>query len=132
MIPIDIWMLFDIISGAVNIAAFNLIGSSTPDDILNKSHKYFLDYYMIVVLLISWLRFFSYFLVINTIAKLTITLFRMVWETLNFIFIVICYLMLMTTVFAILFRNANPEDNPEFGSLTGTLKVLIDLMLANY
>ena len=30
-IPPDLWLLFDIIAGAVNLAAFNIIGRSTPE-----------------------------------------------------------------------------------------------------
>lgn len=113
----DIWLLFDLVSGLVNIAAFNVIGNSKPEDFLDQQKKYFLDYYIIAVLVISWIRFFSYFLIIEAIAKLTITLFRMLYETLSFLFLMLCYLMIMTTIFSILFRDANPEDNPEFTSI---------------
>ena len=58
----------------MNIIAFNVVGKSTADDILNENTKHLYDYYMIIVLLISWVRFFSYFLVINR-ARLG-TLFR--------------------------------------------------------
>lgn len=34
-IYLDVWMIFDIIAGIVNIVAFNIVGKSTPDDILN-------------------------------------------------------------------------------------------------
>ena len=100
-------MMFDLLSGAVNIAAFNTIGRSSSESILNIETKTIYDYYMIVVLVISWLRFFSYFLVISIISKVTLTLFMMLKETLNFMLILGCYLVLMTTIFATLFRDAN-------------------------
>lgn len=99
--------MFDLLSGAVNIAAFNTIGRSSSESILNIETKTIYDYYMIVVLVISWLRFFSYFLVISIISKVTLTLFMMLKETLNFMLILGCYLVLMTTIFATLFRDAN-------------------------
>ena len=116
-IPLDLYMGIELLSGFVNIAAFNIIGNAHPDDIHNDSKKKFYDYYMIGTLVVSWIRFFSYFLVIQHIAKITLTLFRMIFETMYFLLITVCYLMLMTTVFCILFRDVNPDENPEFQDL---------------
>jgi hypothetical protein len=77
-LKVDLWLLFDIIAGVINIAAFTLIGNTTPEKMIDPGTKYFYDYYIIIVLIISWVRFFSYFLVITIIGKLTITLFRMI------------------------------------------------------
>lgn len=74
-IKTDIWMLFDLVAGSINIFAFNFIGSATADVMIDQNKKRFNDYYMILVLIIAWLRFFSYFLVVNSISKVTITLF---------------------------------------------------------
>jgi hypothetical protein len=110
-IQYDIWLFFDIISGAVNIAAFNIIGGATPDEILDiNGIKRYYDYYMILVLVISWLRFFSYFLVIKSVSKVTITLFYMLYETVSFLVILSFYLILMTTVFATMFRDVPTDD----------------------
>ena len=107
----DIWLFFDLISGAVNIAAFNIIGNATPEKILDvDSAKRWYDYYMIIVLVISWLRFFSYFLVIKSVSKVTITLFYMLYETVSFMVILVSYLILMTTVFATMFRDVGTPD----------------------
>jgi hypothetical protein len=106
----DIWLLFDVLSGVVNIAALNIIGSSTPKDILNEDTKVLYDYYTIIVLLISWLRFFSYFLVFDKISKISITLIRMVREMISFSVVLLLYLILVTSIFTTLFRNAGTED----------------------
>lgn len=87
---------------------------------------------MIIVLVISWLRFFSYFLVVNIISKVTLTLFMMLKETLNFMFILGCYLVLMTTIFATLFRDAQTDDASDYKTLETTLRALIDYFMANY
>ena len=84
---------------------------------------------MILVLIISWLRFFSYFLVLNNISKLTITLGRMIKEALGFLVIVSAYMLLMTTVFATLFRNIETVDN--FASLPSTFRTLFDYTIGN-
>lgn len=98
-------MLFDVVAGVINLAAFNVIGNATPEQMLDVETKRIFDYYMIVVLVISWLRFFSYFLTVSAISKVTITLFSMLKETLSFLIILGCYLILMTTIFATLFRD---------------------------
>lgn len=77
-LPFDLWVLFDVVAGITNIGAFLSIGNSTPEYIYNPETKRILDYYIILVLIMSWIRFFSYFLVVNIVGKLTITLFRMV------------------------------------------------------
>ena len=88
---------------------------------------------MIGVLIISWLRFFSYFLVVSKISKITLTLFMMLRETINFMFILSCYMILMSTVFATLFRDANTTDAIEdYHSVFTTLRALIDYFLANF
>jgi hypothetical protein len=109
-IRMDLWLMFDILAGGVNILAFNIVGNSSPESILIVQTKRFYDYYMIMVLIISWLRFFSYFLVISKISKITLTLFMMLKETINFMLILGCYMILMTTVFATLFRDTETED----------------------
>ena len=54
-------------------------------------------------MVVSWFRFFGYFLMIRSISKLVMTLIKILYETLNFIFIVVCWLLLMATVFTMLF-----------------------------
>ena len=88
---------------------------------------------MILVLIISWLRFFSYFFVMSKISKITLTLFMMLKETINFMLILGCYMILMTTVFATLFRDTQTVDAIEdYHSLFTTLRALVDYFLANF
>jgi len=58
---------------------------------------------MIGVLTISWLRFFSYFLVITSISRITMSMLEIVNQTIFFMLIFACYFALMVTVFATLF-----------------------------
>ena len=62
-----------------------------------------LDYYVIAVVIVSWLRFFGYFLVIRSISKLLSTLIKMVFDAVSFVLITSSYLLLMGTVFTTLF-----------------------------
>jgi hypothetical protein len=57
----------------------------------------------------------------------------MLRETVNFMMILSCYMILMTTVFATLFRDAETVDAKEdYHSLFTTLRGLVDYFLANF
>lgn len=132
-IPMDIWLIFDCMAGVVNIIAFNIVGSTQPERIYDvNGTKRIFDYYMIIVLIISWLRFFSYFLVMQHISKITLTLFMMLKEAGYFLFVLACYMVLITTVFATLFRDATTEDGQDYHSIFMTLRDMFDYFLANY
>ena len=60
----DKWTMIDLVTASCNIVAFNVIGGATVENIIDNDSKQQLDYYVIVVLLVSWLRFFSLFLII--------------------------------------------------------------------
>lgn len=87
---------------------------------------------MIIVLIVSWLRFFSYFLVISVISKLTITLVSMIKETFYFLLIVISYFLLMTTIFTTLFRNVSNSNNSTYSSFWWTFVSLYNYMTGNF
>ena len=62
-----------------------------------------MDYLIIAVLIISWLRFFIYFLLIEEISKMLLTIYEMLTDTLSFVFIVLCYLLIVASVFTTLY-----------------------------
>jgi hypothetical protein len=55
----------DLVTSMFNIVCFNVIGKTQPEAILDLTKKATLDYYVIAVVIVSWMRFFSYFLVIK-------------------------------------------------------------------
>ncbi len=87
------------------------------------------DYFMILVLCVSWLRFFVYFLVVRSISKLLLTLLAMIGDTLAFMFIVVCFIAIMASIFTTLYQDTNPV---KYGSLTITVRTLFDAALAVY
>lgn len=99
----DKWTWVDTTNGVLNVLATYLIANIDPEFYLNPKHKDYVDYYMIVVLCISWVRFFSYFLVVKNISKLILTLLAMVADTLSFLFIVCCFILIMASVFTTLY-----------------------------
>ncbi len=100
---IDKWALLDIANGAVNLFAMFVIANIDPDSYIIPKNKDYIDYYMILVLCISWIRFFSYFLVIMNISKLLLTLLAMVSDTVSFLFIVSCFILIMASIFTTLY-----------------------------
>eukprot|EP00347_Sterkiella_histriomuscorum_P019128 403342842 len=126
---LDKWTIIDFISSILNIACFNYIGNATIEQVLDENRKMFLDYYVICVTLVSWMRFFSYFLVIRVISKLMHTLIRMIYDMIGFGIIFSCYLILVASIFTTLFYEPEPEH---FGSITISIRVLFDAFLGSY
>ena len=93
----------DSLNSALNIIAFEFISNMPIWILYETDYKYKLDYLMIVVLLIAWLRFFIYFLIVREISKMLLTLYEMLADTLSFIFIVVCYLLIVASVFTTLY-----------------------------
>ena len=93
----------DTISAIMNIGAVVIIQKVPNDMFLVNHNKDYIDYFMIFVLCISWLRFFSYFLVVRSIAKLLLTLIAMIADTLSFLFLVACFLLIMASIFTTLY-----------------------------
>lgn len=122
-IAIDKWTVMDTLNGLLNIFAIFLIRGIVPEDYLNPHTKDMYDYYMILVLCVSWIRFFVYFLVARDISKLLLTLIAMIADTLSFLFIVCCFILIMASVFTTLYQDTNPD---KYGGLTPTIKTLFN------
>ncbi len=102
-IVLDKWTLIDTINGVINIVSYTVITNTSPSDFTSIDVKNNLDYIMIFVLIICWIRFFIYFLIIRDISKLLLTIYEMLADTLSFIFIVICYFIIVGSVFTTLY-----------------------------
>lgn len=128
-LPIDKWTAIDLVSSVFNIVCFNMIGKTDPATIVDRDKKMTLDYYVIAVVIVGWLRFFGYFLVIRSVSKLLSTLIKMIADAVSFILIVSSYLLLMASIFTILFQSAIPDA---YGSMVLSLRSLFDGMLGGY
>ena len=106
-IPLDKWTVLDSISAVLNIVAVMVISRLEAEVFLDDTSKQSLDYFMILVLATSWLRFFFYFLVVRAISKLLLTLIEMVGDTISFILIVVCFILIMASVFTTLYQDTN-------------------------
>lgn len=132
-IDVDIWLYADIIAGIFNLAAFNIIGNATPQEIMDVTYKTHLNYYMNVVIVMSWARYFSYFMILNTISKLTIILFKMLYELIPLLVIYLAYQLMMAFVFMTMFRDDPAADAQfNFTNILYTLRLEFDYTVGNY
>jgi len=102
----DSWTLFDSLSAFLNIIAVYLISNVPAETYLPGEvsfDKMVIDYFMVLVLVVTWLRFFVYFLVVRKISKLILTLVAMVWDTVSFLFLVCCFILQVASVFTTLY-----------------------------
>lgn len=136
--PLDLWTITDIGCAFLNIICFQVIGSATPevivgttnaDGTINLNQRYKLDYCVITVIIMSWLRFFTYFLVVGRISRLLMTLLRMVYDCIAFMFIFCSYILIAATIFTTLFQSV---DSSEYGSLSLSLETLFSSFIGNY
>ena len=128
-IPLDKWSVIDLFCSFFNIICFNVIGKTKAETIIEPVKKATLDYYVIAVVIVSWLRFFGYFLVVRSISKLLSTLIKMLFDAVSFVLIMTSYLLLMGTMFTTLFSKPMPEA---YGSISLSLRTLYDALMGTY
>ena len=119
----------DSLSAFLNIIAVQMVERIPPSIYLNPQYKDLIDYFMIIVLIISWLRFFVYFLVIRDISKLVLTLLAMIGDTVSFMFITSCFILIMASIFTTLYQDTNPA---KFGGLALSVRALFDATIGQY
>ena len=109
--------------------AVNVISNFTVEELSDTSRKQSIDFYIIVVIALSWLRFFSYLLVNQKISPLINTLLRMVIDTLYFLVILVCYLAIMSSVFETLYIDV---DNANYGTFIKSFRSLFSAMMGDF
>jgi len=69
--------MLDTVCAFLNIGGVMLIISVDGEMLVDVAMKDYVDYFMILVLAFTWMRFFCYFLVIRSVSKLLLTLLAM-------------------------------------------------------
>jgi hypothetical protein len=128
-VGLDKWTFMDTISAVLNILAIQVIKRVSPLTYLTPRNKDYIDYFMILVLCVSWLRFFVYFLVVRNVSKLILTLIAMIGDTISFMFIVCCFILIMASIFTTLYQDTNAE---KYGGLALTVRTLFDAAIGQY
>jgi len=126
-IRIDKWTIVDTLNGCINLIAMYVISNIDPRGYIEPMYKDRIDYYMIMVLCVAWIRFFAYFLAIRNISKLILTLLAMVADTLSFLFIMACFILIMASIFTTLYQDNNPA---KYGGLGATIQTLFNNAMA--
>ena len=68
------WFYIDVLISFSNLAGTIYFSGMTPDNMLNIKTKYRYDYAMVFIVVVTWFRFFNYFLLVPKMSKLIITL----------------------------------------------------------
>ena len=116
----------DTLCGVLNVIAVNLISYIKPSSLLETSTKDALDYFMLFVLCVCWLRFFTFFLVIRNLSKLLLIVVNMLRDTISFMFILICFILIMSSIFTTLYQDLYPDT---FGGLALSARFLWDAVI---
>ena len=90
--------------------------------------KEIFNWMQVTALLVTWCRFFSFFLVIKSVSILILTLIQMVIKSMSFVMMTMAYIILMIPIFQILFQ----EDTIMYVDRIITFRTLFDTMLGNY
>jgi hypothetical protein len=102
-VPIDKWVIFDAIQGAINIAAIIFIGMQSPQNLNDYAYKEYLDLFIVVVVCVDWFRFILYFLLIKELSTLLLTLYGIFFDILPFLLILGSYFLFVSSVFTTLY-----------------------------
>lgn len=79
-------------------------------------------------MLVQWMRFYMFFLVIQAVSPMILTLIGMIKDTVPFMFIVACYILIMSAVFTTLFQDVNSN----YKTITYSARTLFDCVMAAY
>ena len=97
--PFDKWALLDLANAASNTLCYGMASTMSAEDLMNPQTKEIQNYINVVAVLITWFRFFSYLLVIESTSILILTLIQMMVKAMTFIGLTVAYIILMIPVF---------------------------------
>jgi hypothetical protein len=122
----DKWSFLDLLTGILNIISVLLIEEIKANNVDIIKEREPIDYFMILTIFVTWVRFFCYFLVIRDTSKLILTLIEMIIDTINFIVIITCILIIMASIFTTVFQDTDPTY---YGNLFKSFRTLFDATL---
>lgn len=125
-VPFDKWALLDTCNAIFNTICFALFTVLKPD-LSNRETKEIFNWIQVVSILVTWARFLSFFLVIDSISKLMLTIVKMIVNAMTFMFVTACYIFVMMPVFQLLFQ----EESELYVDTFYTFRTLFDSMLGN-
>ncbi|CDW88899.1 UNKNOWN [Stylonychia lemnae] len=124
----QIWFYTDIIISISSSSAILFLNQMTAIEVQQSSQKFKYDCALVFVVVITWLRFFNYFLLSTRMAKLIVTLYQMIIDTMSFTAMIILVLIISATAFTTRFS----EVSEHFETIWSSIRYLFDCMVSNY
>lgn len=102
-LPFDTWTLVDLANAITNMLVFTVLNSLEASVYLDNTYKDMIDYGFLAILVASWMRFISFFLVVESVSILILTLIKMFADAKTFIIITLLYFLVAMSIFRALF-----------------------------
>lgn len=123
------WILVDLMTAVINFIGFLICLTLVAVDIINIDTKHNIDCFMAFVIAITWIRFFFYFLLVQQISRMVMTLAKILKHTGAFLFIICSYIVLAGIVFNLSFSDVAPQH---YGTMALSIRTMLDIMTGNY
>jgi len=95
-IPIDKWTQAEIFCAVVSLLMMYLLMNTSVENLMNHDYKNYLDYLICALSLIQFSRFFLYYLVINSVSRMLLTLIGMLVSCIPFIVLFVTFWFIAT------------------------------------
>ena len=79
-IETDVFIKLDIVFALTSLGVFNYITTHDYTDLIDEKKKNTLDWYVTIVVMLIWSRFFLFFLVVPSVSKMLLTLIAMLYD----------------------------------------------------
>jgi hypothetical protein len=97
------WTKIDTIVGVINLVTYAILYELPEEYFIDLTYSLILRWYFLVVLILNWVRMTFYFLLVKEISKLLLILYEMIMSTLTVILVLVCYLIMLGSLFCVLF-----------------------------
>jgi hypothetical protein len=104
-LPFDTWTMVDLFNAITNMTVFTTLNLCEAEIYLDKAYKDMIDMAFIAMICASWLRFGSFFLVVESFSILILTLFKMFADAKTFLIITLLYFLVAMSIFRALFQE---------------------------
>ena len=89
---------------------FSLITAQKAESFLDSDFKDMIDILVVIVLILGLLRFFMLFFVVPSTSKMILTIIGMLIDVKEFSYIMLCYMIMASQMFACLYQDINPDS----------------------
>ena len=108
MISIDLQVFFETTQSVVSFVVFFIISTQIDWRYLgDRAKKDNIDLFAVTVQTISLARLFYFMIIQEAVSKMLITLFSMLWDVMEFLFIMVLYIFFSTQVLQTFYQDQN-------------------------